>query len=82
MTKRNPNLSIGESTSELGDSLQQPLTAACNYIGAARVLLAASRHQANDRAMRNLDSAEAQILRAGEMVRRFQRAMVTQSLDD
>ncbi|HEX3422575.1 MAG TPA: hypothetical protein VHS33_04130 [Sphingomicrobium sp.] len=82
MTKPSSNLDeIGEPTIEPGEALQQPLTAACNYIGAARVLLASSGEGTNDQAARSLANAEIQILRAGDMIRRFQRAMVSQKAD-
>jgi phosphoglycerate-specific signal transduction histidine kinase len=83
MTKRNSKLeTAGAGRVELGDELQQPLTAACNYIGAARLLLAVSSQEANDGAVRNLDNAEIQILRAGDIIRRFQRAKGTQTIND
>ncbi|HEX3676670.1 MAG TPA: hypothetical protein VHU79_04665 [Sphingomicrobium sp.] len=83
MTKRNSKLeTAGAGRVELGDELQQPLTAACNYIGAARLLLAVSGQEANDGAVRNLDNAEIQILRAGDIIRRFQRAKGTQTIND
>lgn len=83
MTKRNSKLDVADAGKiELGDELQQPLTAACNYVGAARLLLAVSDREAHDGAVRSLDNAEIQILRVGDMIRRFQRAMSTQTVDD
>lgn len=83
MTKRNSKLDVADPGKiELGDELLQPLTAACNYIGAARLLLAVSDREAIDGAVRSLDNAEIQILRAGEMIRRFQRTMSSQTIDD
>jgi len=56
---------------ELAAAIQQPLTAACNYIGAARLLLR-SPAKAPD-VVDKLEEAELQILRAGEIIRHFQR---------
>ena len=70
MTKRNSRMDpAGSDKVGAFDELQQPLTAACNYLGAARLLLASSDR---DRAIRNLDNVEIQVLRAADMIRRFQ----------
>jgi hypothetical protein len=63
---------------ELTDALQQPLTAACNYIGAARMLLR-SEPVSNEPLIEKLEMAEMQILRAGDIIRQFQRAALRQT---
>lgn len=54
---------------ELTDALQQPLTAACNFIGAARMLLSSDSAESRRAAIDKLDKAENQILRAGDIAR-------------
>jgi phosphoglycerate-specific signal transduction histidine kinase len=48
--------------------LRQPLTAASNYIGAARTALGASGNSRADAIACILDKASEQILRAGEIL--------------
>jgi phosphoglycerate-specific signal transduction histidine kinase len=81
MTKRTSSTDAIASPSPTGlrEELRQPLTAACNYIGAARLLLASSDDGARKAAGRNLDKAELQILRAGDMIRLFQGTGLRQS---
>lgn len=59
----------GEMITLLAD-LGQPLAAAANYIGSARLLLA-GKERDSERAIMFLDCAESQVLRAGEVCRRF-----------
>ena len=66
---------------ELTDALQQPLTAACNYIGAARMLLR-SESLSNEPLIAKLEMAETQILRAGAIIRQFQRDALKQADGD
>jgi hypothetical protein len=49
--------------------LHQPLAAASNYVGAARLLLPATDEESLLKAIQSLGRAEAQILRAGEIAR-------------
>jgi len=67
---------------ELTDALQQPLTAACNYIGAARILIGSDNADSSALATKRLEEAEIQILRAGDIVRRFQRTALKHSPKD
>jgi phosphoglycerate-specific signal transduction histidine kinase len=55
----------------MADALSQPLTAASNYIGAARLYLQSTETNANNLAAENLEYAEVQIIRAGATVRQF-----------
>lgn len=66
---------------ELTDALQQPLTAACNYIGAARVLLRSVGPVPNEPLVATLEMAETQILRAGAIIRQVQRDALRQTKD-
>jgi phosphoglycerate-specific signal transduction histidine kinase len=59
---------------QAGDELRQSLAAASNYLGVARLLLRSDNSPPASKAIDNLDKAEAQILRAGEIVRRLGRA--------
>jgi phosphoglycerate-specific signal transduction histidine kinase len=52
--------------------LCQPLAAASNYIGAARILVG-SRDLDHSRAAQALENAESQIMRAADIVRRIGR---------
>jgi hypothetical protein len=61
------------SAIELTDALQQPLTAACNYIGAAQMLLRSRESVSTRPLIEKLEMAETQILRAGTLIRQFQR---------
>jgi len=64
---------------ELTDALQQPLTAACNYIGAAQILLRSREPVSSKPLIEKLEMAEMQILRAGDIIRQFQRAALRQT---
>jgi phosphoglycerate-specific signal transduction histidine kinase len=56
---------------QLTRELHQPLAAASNYVGAARLLLRATDEESLLEAIQSLGRAEAQILRAGEIARRI-----------
>jgi phosphoglycerate-specific signal transduction histidine kinase len=56
------------------DELRQSLAAASNYVGAARLLLSSNNSASTGKAIESLDKAEAQILRAGDIIRRLDRA--------
>lgn len=56
------------AAAQLMAELRQPLTAASNYIGTARVILGSSRDSQAETAVRKLDMASQQILRAGEIL--------------
>ena len=64
------------ATAEFLDELGQPLVAASNYVGAARILLG-SGNAVPAQAVDLLEKAEIQILRTGEIARHFRRAMGT-----
>lgn len=55
----------------LTDALSQPLTAASNYMGTARLLLRSTETGASMLAVENLEHAEVQIVRAGTICRQF-----------
>lgn len=74
----NVDETAGLGAIDLTDALQQPLTAACNYIGAARILLR-SEPVSNEPLIEKLEMAEMQILRAGDIIRQFQRAALRQT---
>jgi phosphoglycerate-specific signal transduction histidine kinase len=84
MTGENPALDAFDSLDAvaLTDALRQPLTAACNYIGAARIMLGSDGGGLQGSAIEQLDRAELQILRAGDIVRRFQRQALKQAAKD
>jgi C4-dicarboxylate-specific signal transduction histidine kinase len=48
--------------------LRQPLTAASNYIGVARMMLGTGGDPLAEAVVRKLDKASAQILRAGHIL--------------
>lgn len=81
MRQGDPNLDEtgGLDAIELTDALQQPLTAACNYIGAARILLRSGGPASKEPLVEKLEMAEMQILRAGNIIRQFQRAALRQT---
>lgn len=66
---------MGQMASGLAHELTQPLTAASNFLSAAKRLLARPDEASNARAKAALDSSTAQIARAGEIIRRL-RAFV------
>ncbi|HEX6660493.1 MAG TPA: hypothetical protein VF067_01310 [Sphingomicrobium sp.] len=51
------------------DELQQSLAAATNYVNVARLLLASLTGEVAAEALKQLEHAEAQLLRAGDAVR-------------
>jgi hypothetical protein len=53
------------------DGLSQPLTAAANYMGTARLLLQSTEANANAQAAERLRHAEIQIVRAGAVLRQI-----------
>ena len=55
----------------LADVLAQPLTAASNYVGTARLLLLSTETNATALVIENLECAEVQIVRAGAIFRQF-----------
>jgi phosphoglycerate-specific signal transduction histidine kinase len=84
MTGENPALDAIDSVDAvaLAEALRQPLTAACNYIGAVRIMLGSDGGAVQESAIEQLDRAELQILRAGDIVRRFQRRTLKQAPKD
>jgi phosphoglycerate-specific signal transduction histidine kinase len=54
--------------------LRQPLAAASNYIGVARLLIGSLQGDAAARALHSLGEAEAQLIRAGKILGRLSRA--------
>lgn len=58
----------------LADELRQSLTAATNYINAARLLLSSPGEDTGAWAERELAHAEDQLLRAGDVVRLIELA--------
>jgi hypothetical protein len=84
MTGENPALDAIDSVDAvaLAEALRQPLTAACNYIGAVRIMLGSDGGALQESAIEQLDRAELQILRAGDIVRRFQRRTLKQARKD
>ena len=60
---------------QLTEELRQPLAAACNYIGTARMLSQSSGPQTARDLAEYLDKAEAQVLRAGDIAREIRRAL-------
>jgi len=66
---------MGHMASALAHEVNQPLTAAANYLTAARRLLGSRDAAAQDRAIGAIDGAAAQVTRAAEIVRRL-RAFV------
>jgi phosphoglycerate-specific signal transduction histidine kinase len=84
MTGENPALDAIDSVDAvaLAEALRQPLTAASNYIGAVRIMLGSDGGAVQESAIEQLDRAELQILRAGDIVRRFQRRTLKQAPKD
>jgi phosphoglycerate-specific signal transduction histidine kinase len=61
----------GDDAVRLADALFQPLTAASNFMGAARLLLRSNGVNAGPLAAQNLEHAEVQIARAGAICRQL-----------
>jgi hypothetical protein len=62
---RTPALAERDAMVRLTDALAQPLTAASNYVGVARLLLQTARANASGLPAENLKHAKVQIVRAG-----------------
>ena len=62
---------LGEMASTLAHELNQPLTAAASYLNGARRLLDGGRSEDIPMARGAIESAAAQILRAGQVIRRL-----------
>jgi len=59
--------------SALAHEVNQPLTAATNYLGAGQLLLARDNRPAAERTRGNYDKAAEQVERAAQLVRRVRR---------
>jgi phosphoglycerate-specific signal transduction histidine kinase len=69
------NSSEGDSgLPKLLEELRQPLAAATNYIGAARLLIGPVGHESCARALEHLSQAEQQLLRAGGIIGKIRDA--------
>ena len=55
------------------EELRQPLAAASNYVGAARMLIEPVEHENCLQALERLNQAEAQLLRAGAIIGKIRR---------
>ena len=77
---------MGQMASALAHELNQPLTAAGNYLQAARRLLARKDDASFERAMTALDSAGTQIIRTAQIIRRLRdfvkKTEATQQAED
>jgi two-component system sensor kinase FixL len=62
---------MGQMASALAHEINQPLTAATNYLEAARRLLARADEAASARAVGILESAAGQVVRASQIIRRL-----------
>jgi two-component system sensor kinase FixL len=62
---------MGQMATELAHEVNQPLTAAVNYLEATRRLLARPDDEARQRAMGAIDNALAQTVRVADLVRRL-----------
>jgi PAS domain S-box-containing protein len=62
---------VGQMAGALAHEINQPLGATTNFVNAARRLLANGDHRRIDAARRNMESAAAQVLRAGQIIRRI-----------
>lgn len=56
------------AVAQLMAELRQPLTAAANYVGTARAMIGSGEASKTEAAVRKLDKAGEQILRAGEIL--------------
>lgn len=63
------------AAAELAAELRQPLAAAGNYVGIARMLLNSTEADLIPRALMSLAKAETQILRAGDIISRLRRVL-------
>lgn len=64
----------GSVDSTLLEELRQPLAAAANYLGAARLLIAPLENESCQRALLHLAQAEKQLLRTGGIIGRMRSA--------
>jgi two-component system, LuxR family, sensor kinase FixL len=62
---------VGQMAGALAHELNQPLTAATNYVKAARRLLASGEAAKIEMVPKVIDEAAAEVLRAGEIIRRL-----------
>jgi len=62
---------MGQMASAIAHEVNQPLTAATNYLGAGQLLLARDNRPATDRARGVFDKAAEQVERATQLVRRL-----------
>jgi two-component system sensor kinase FixL len=62
---------VGQMAGALAHEINQPLGATTNFLNAARRLLASGDHRRIDAARRNMEDAAAQVLRAGQIIRRI-----------
>ena len=62
---------VGQMAGALAHEINQPLGATTNFVNAARRLLANGDHRRIDAARRNMEDAAAQVLRAGQIIRRI-----------
>jgi PAS domain S-box-containing protein len=60
---------VGQMAGALAHELNQPLTAATNFVRAARRLLAGNRADKIDTVLKVIDEAAGEILRAGQIIR-------------
>ena len=79
-SKDEPKPADGAATSTvaLAEELRQPLAAATNYIGVARLLLDGLREDQARTALQNLDAAETQLIRAGDIIGKLRRSLKVQ----
>lgn len=70
------------AAAELAAELRQPLAAAGNYVGVARMLLNSAEPDLIQRTMESLEKAETQILRAGDIVRRLRHTLRAPDADE
>jgi hypothetical protein len=61
---------VGQMAGALAHEVNQPLGATANFVNAARRLLANGDQRRIDAARRNMEDAAAQVLRAGQIIRR------------
>jgi two-component system sensor kinase FixL len=62
---------VGQMAGALAHEINQPLGATTNFVNAARRLLASGDHRRIDAARQNMEDAAAQVLRAGQIIRRI-----------
>src|SRR5262249_33796218 len=66
-----PRTEMGQMASALAHEVNQPLTAATNYIEALKMLLASDTTGVSDRTLAVADNVAGQIRRAGEIIQRL-----------